>query len=235
MIVSVHQPQYLPWLGYFDKVIKSDCFVFLDKVQYKHREFQNRNKIRTNDGWIWLTVPVVSKGLGRQNINEVRIDNSFDWQNKHLRSLQVSYGKAKFFKDYISFFKDIYTSRTWDGLVELNVHIIKYFLKALSIDIPIYFESEIGTTTASTERIIEICKKLKATVYLSGLGGRDYLQEERFEQEQIKLQYQKFSHPVYSQCFAKDDSDFIPNMAVIDLLFNEGPGSRQILGIRDKG
>ena len=110
MKVAVHQPQYLPWIGYFDKIIKSDCFVFLDKVQYKHREFQNRNKIRSKDGWMWLTVPVISKGKGRQSIDEVEIDNSLDWQKDHCRSLQVCYGKSEYFDEYFPFFEDIQLS-----------------------------------------------------------------------------------------------------------------------------
>ena len=97
MIVSVHQPQYIPWLGYFDKIARSDAFVFLDNVQYKPREFQNRNKIRAKDGWLWLSVPVISKGRGRQVISDVRIDNEFDWPKEHLMSLRTCYGRAKYF------------------------------------------------------------------------------------------------------------------------------------------
>jgi len=234
MIVSVHQPQYLPWLGFFHKIIKSDCFVFLDKVQYKHREFQNRNKIRTKDGWMWLTVPVVTKGLGRQNISEVSIDNSFVWQESHFRSLRAWYGNAVFFKDYISFFEDVYTRRKWDKLVELNVYITKYFLKELKIDKPVYFEKNLGTTKTATDRIIEICKKLNADTYLSGEGGKDYLEEEKFNQEGIGLAYQNFTHPAYNQCFARKESEFIPYMSAIDLLFNEGPKSGEMLGIEHR-
>lgn len=228
MIVSVHQPHYLPWLGYFDKITKSDCFVFLDNVQYKRREYQNRNKIRTRDGWAWLTVPVVSSGLRNQLICDVRIDNDSRWQERHRRSLEVSYGKAEFFRSYASFLEEVYTQRTWERLIDLNVCVIRYILKELAIDTPLYFESDIGTREKGTQRIIEICRDLKADTYLSGTGGRAYLEEERFAQEGIDLRYQTFQHPVYSQRFAGDES-FVPNMAAIDLLFNEGPGSREIL------
>ncbi len=229
MIVSVHQPHYLPWLGYLDKIMKSDCFVFLDNVQYKDREYQNRNKIRTKDGWIWLTVPVVSKGLGRQVIPEVMVDNSVNWQEKHWRNLETWYGKARFFANYAPFFEEVYVSKRWERLIDLSVYIIRYILNELAIETPLYFESDISTTRKSTERIIEICKKLKADTYLSGIGGKDYLEEERFAREGIELKYQIFNHPVYYQHFAKDESDFVTGMAAVDLLFSEGPGSRDIL------
>ena len=228
MILSSHQPQYLPWLGYFDKINNSDCFVFLDTVQYKEREFQNRNKIRGGDGWIWLTVPVISKGQGRQNIADVKIDNSLDWRNKHWGSIKHCYGKTPFFNKYAGFFEDIYKTR-WEKLMELNIHIIKHLLKELEIDTPLYYESEVGTSSRATDRIIEICQKLKADTYLSGAGGRAYLEEEKFPRAGIKLEYQEFKHPIYCQRSGRDEEDFIPYMSAVDLLFNEGDNSRNIL------
>lgn len=229
MIVSIHQPHYLPWLGYFDKIRESDIFVFLDNVQYKHREYQNRNKIRTKDGWMWLTVPVITKGLRDQAVRDVKIDNERIWQERHWRSMAACYGNSGFFGDHFSFFEEVYTKTKWTRLVDLNVCIIKYILEVLGIDTPLHFESEIGTSTKSTERIIEICKKVGADTYLSGSGGRSYMEEERFAQEGIELRYQSFNHPVYTQCFARDKGYFIPNMAAVDLLFNEGRKSTEIL------
>jgi len=228
MIISVHQPQYIPWLGYFHKILKSDAFVFLDRVQYKPAEFQNRNKIRTQDGWMWLSVPVLSQAGTRQIIADVRIDNSSSWQKDHLKSLEVWLGKSRFFKEHLDFLKGLY-SKNWLGLSELNVEIISYILKYLDIKTPVYFESDLDIKSAKTDRIIDICKKLKADTYLSGIGGRDYLEEDKFKQSGIKLEYQDFNHPVYSQQFMKDKDDFLPFMSVIDLLFNEGAESRQIL------
>jgi hypothetical protein len=224
MIISVHQPQYIPWLGYFEKISKSDNFVFLDNVQYKEREFQNRNKIRTKDGSSWLTVPVISKGEGRQNIRDVKVDNEVAWQRKHLASLRTSYAKATFFKDYYPFFEEV-LGREWGYLKDLNIEIIKFILKDLSIDTPITFESDLNVKTMSTQRIIDICKKLKAGTYLSGSGGKGYIDQGLFAQEDVKLIYQDFLHPQYKQCY----EPFMPFMSIIDLLFNHGPGSRKIL------
>jgi hypothetical protein len=167
MIISVHQPQYIPWLGYFDKISRSDRFVFLDNVQYKEREFQNRNKIRTKDGSIWLTVPVISKGEGRQNIRDVVIDNEIAWQRKHLGSLRSAYSKAAFFDKYYQYFETI-LAKDWGNLNDLNIEIIKFVLNELSISTPITFESELKIDTMSSQRIVDICKKLGADTYLSG-------------------------------------------------------------------
>ncbi len=232
MIVSVHQPQYLPWLGYFDKIDKSDCFVFLDTVQYKIREFQNRNKIRIKDKWIWLTVPVKTKGEFRQRICDIEIDKERDWASRHKKSLTAWYGQAPFFEAYFPFFESVFTKK-WEKLADLNIHVIKYILKQLKIDTPLYFESEIGTTKKSTERIIEICRKLNADTYLSGIGGRDYLKEDEFKKVGIRLIYQQFNHPPYHQQYLSDNQPFEPYMSVVDLLFNEGPKSIDIIRNRE--
>ena len=228
MILSVHQPQYIPWLGYFHKIAKSDCFVFLDRVQYKPREFQNRNKIRTKEGWIWLSVPVLCKGRYRQSIYDVLIDNGFPWARKHLMSLKSWYARAEFFDAHFPFFQQVYT-KNWEKLIDLNIAIINYLLNQLNISTPVYFESKLDIGQTKTSRIIEICQKLKAGTYLSGAGAKAYLEEEKFVQAGIKLIYQDFLHPVYRQQFCLVDKDFIPFMSTLDLLFNEGPKSREIL------
>lgn len=228
MIISVHQPQYLPWLGYFDKIASSDAFVFLDNVQYKAREYQNRNKIRTSGGWIWLSVPVVSKGKARQIVSDAMIDNEFGWAKEHLMSLKTSYGRAEYFGKYFPFFEDLY-SKKWDGLADLNVEIIRYLLKELSIDTPLHFESDLDIKSSKTDRIIDICAKLKADTYLSGAGGRVYMEEEKFDKAKVALLYQDYAHPVYRQQFMKTEKDFIPYMSIVDLLFNEGPSSARIV------
>jgi len=225
MILSVHQPQYIPWLGYFDKIDKSDCFVFLDTVQYKKREFQNRNKIRTKEGELWLTVPVITKGQRQQSISEVRIDNSFDWRKEHGGSLKNWYGRAACF---VSFFEDIY-SRQWERLIDLNFALIEFLLEQFNIDTPVRLESEVGTEAQSTDRIIELCQKLDADTYLSGQGGKNYLEEGKFAEAGIRLAYQHFSHPAYRQLFRENEDSFSPNLSAIDLLFNEGKNSLSIL------
>jgi len=224
MILSVHQPHYLPWIGYFHKLEKSDMFVFLDNVQYKKREFQNRNKIKTPDGWTWLTVPVLTKGRYKQLIKEVMVDNSKDWRHEHWKSIKRCYNRAPFFQEYYDVFEELY-SQKWERLAELNIHVVKFLMSFLKIETPCFLESKFDIDATSTERIIQLCKHLKADVYLSGVGGKAYMDEERFKEEGITLRYQEFKHPEYYQLYG----NFEPYMSVIDLLFNHGNHSRDLL------
>jgi len=224
MIVAVHQPQYIPWLGYFHKIAACDKFVFLDNVQYKQREFQNRNRIRVDKGWAWLTVPVITSEGSRIKMSEVAIDNTMPWQRKHLGSIKTAYSSSAYFNVHFPFFEDVFLRR-WDKLAVLNVHIVRYILAYLSIDTPICFESELDVRTTRTVRIIDICKRLGASAYLSGVGAKTYLDESLFQASDIELKYQEFHHPEYKQCF----EPFMPYMSIIDLLFNEGPRAKEIL------
>jgi hypothetical protein len=199
-------------------------FVFLDNVQYKKREFQNRNKIRTKEGWLWLTVPVITKGRFTQKMKEVLIDNTSNWHKKHWQSIEMNYSKAKYFNEYKEFFKSLY-EKEWDKLIDLNVFIIKYINELLNIKIPVYYESDLNIEGEKTTRIINICKKLNADTYLSGIGGKEYLIEEEFIKTGIKLIYQNFKHPVYTQVYP----GFEPFMSIVDLLFNCGKESKNLL------
>ncbi|MFH2070919.1 MAG: WbqC family protein [Elusimicrobiota bacterium] len=224
MILSVHQPQYMPWLGYFHKIAKSDVFVFLDDVQYKKREFQNRNKIKTRNGWLWLTVPIVSKSRYMQKIAEVEIDNDAGWANDHIKTIEHSYAAAPFFTGHHGFFSEL-LNKKWTTLMDLNVETVRYLTGCFDIKTPVHFSSGLNLETTSTQRIIDICKNFGADTYLSGAGGMNYMDEGLFEKNGIKLVYQKFVHPEYRQCFGT----FLPFMSAIDLLFNCGNESRDII------
>jgi hypothetical protein len=224
MIVSAHQPQYLAWTGYFHKIFKSDVFVFLDNVQYKKREYQNRNQIRTKNGVQWLTVPVLNSKERFIKIKEACIDSSQDWAGKHWKALYLNYNRSPFFKEYADFFHNLYNQK-WESLKDLNIYIIKGINKILNIDKVIYIESDLEIKNTKTGRIIDICKKLGADTYLSGIGGKAYLEEELFTTAGLKLQYQQFKHPEYMQCHAP----FTPNLSMVDLLFNCGPKSAAII------
>jgi len=224
-IISIHQPEHLPWLGFIHKVMNADEFVLLDNVQYKKRYFQNRNKIRTQKGWVWLGVPI-KKFTSTQKINEIKIDNSTPWQTKNLRIIKNNYAKTKYFKDYFSDLKWVYQTK-YEYLSDLNIALIKHLLKTLKINTPLYVSSEIleDIGQGGTKVNLNLCKKLKATVYLSGAFGKDYLDLSKFEKENIKVKFQDFKHPIYKQLY----EPFIPNMSIIDLLFNYGKDSLNIL------
>lgn len=227
MICAIHQPQYLPWLGYFDKMRRSDVFVLLDDVQYKKNEWQNRNKIKTPQGWQWLTVPV-HHTFG-EKINEVLINNATNWGKKHLHALVVNYSGAFYSKDYKDFFEGVY-NKQWKYLCELNIYLIKKLSAFLGIKTRLIKSSELQVEGQKTERLVHICKKLKADTYLSGKGAREYLELNLFKSKNIKVIFQDFKHPVYPQMRWRNFGDnFQPNMSVIDLLFNCGKESLKIL------
>ena len=222
MIVAIHQPQYLPWLGYFDKIERCDIFVLLDDVQYKKNEWQNRNKIRAARRWQWITVPVRYR-FG-QMINQVKIDNNVDWRGSHYKSLVINYNKAPYFKDYEPFFKMTY-ERNWGYLTDINTHFIEYLVKSLGITTKLMRSSQLLTEGQKTERLVEICKKLGADTYLSGQGAREYLDLSQFEEEGIKVLFQDFNHPTYKQVY----NNFEPFMSIVDLLFNYEDKSLEVL------
>ncbi len=223
MIVSIHQPQYLPWLGYFDKIDKADAFVFLDNVQFKKNEVQNRNKIKTAAGGQWLTVPVMYQFP--QLINEVEINNRERWQHKQQQALISNYKKAPHWSVLEAFFTDLFQSQ-WQTISQLNIHAVKKLVEILGITTPLHIASEMGSFPEEpNERLIAITKHLGADTYLAGSGGRNYMDVDKYERNSIKVLFQDYKHPVYNQLFG----DFLPYMSVIDLIFNHGDESLRIL------
>ena len=219
MIISVHQPNYIPYLGFFDKMSRSDIFVIYDDAQFNKEDFQHRNRIRIHQGWKWLTVPVEKK---QDPINSIKINNEYSkkkykWQEEHLRAVRDNYKNAPFYEMYGASFENIYANE-YDNLVDLNMDIINYLAKVFAISCKIVFSSELGFTSKSTLRLVEIIEMLDGDTYLSGSSGRDYLTESLFEKKGIKVEYQDFKHPTYEQCY----EGFLPNMCSIDSLFNIG-------------
>ncbi len=225
MIAAIHQPQFIPWLGYFDKIDQSDVFIFLDNVQYKKNEYQNRNRIKMVDGWQWFTVPVLYKFP--QKINEVRINNKIDWKKKHLHALITNYSRARYFERYIEYFKELY-SKEWEYISDINIEVTRQLAEFLGIKNKFLVASKLAPELIGeepTERLIELCRLSKSDTYLAGKDGAKYMDIEKFTKSGIKLTFQDFKHPVYNQLFGK----FEPNMSVIDLLFNHGEESLEII------
>jgi hypothetical protein len=225
MIVAIHQPNFLPWLGYFYKIAKCDVFVLLDNVQYVKNSFINRNKIKTPQGAQWLTVPVKIKGRFGQLIKDVEINNTMDWRKKHLRTLEMNYKRAKYFEPVFRGVEAIYFARDWQNLCELNIEILKWVVSLLGIEKRLMRASELNVKGEGTQLLINIVKEVGGNTYLSGFGGAKYQEEELFKEVGIKLQYYDFTHPVYPQLW----SGFVPNLSIIDLLFNCGPESLSII------
>jgi hypothetical protein len=222
-VVAIHQPQFLPWLGYFDKLDRSDVFCLLDTVQYKKNEFQNRNRIKTVDGWQWLTVPVTYRFP--QRIYEVGVNQTVDWQRKHLQALKTNYRKAPFFDTYIGKFEKFY-QQPYELLAEVNVACIKLLMDLLGLKNKVVLSSSLQVETEDpTLRLVEICQTLDGDTYLSGRDGAKYMDLDTFHSHQIEIIFQDFNHPEYPQCYGP----FEPNLSVVDLLFNCGPDSLNII------
>ena len=220
MKVAIHQPNYLPYLGFFHKLSLVDTFVIMDDTQYD-KKFTNRNKIKVPGNWIWLTVPINKKHKFVAN-KIVEINNEENWQSDHFEKINRSYSNSEFFKkNYKTFFEKIY-SKKWDHLFTLNYELIIQLIDWLDIKIEVIKESELNINGNSTERLVNISKKIGAETYVSGIGGKEYMNEKMFETNNIKIEYQNFKCPIYKQVF---NSEFIPNLSIIDLLFNIGPKS----------
>ena len=223
MIVAVHQPQYLPWLGYFHKINRADQFVLLDTVQFKKNEWQNRNKIKTAQGWQWLTVPVRYKYPER--INEVEINETVRWQHKHRQAILSNYRKTPYYEYVAPFLEDVF-SRSWGLISDLNIHVVRELAKLLGIQTPMHVCSELDQFPEDPdERLIAISRHFGADTYLAGGGGKAYMDLGKYKANGIEVIFQDYKHPVYSQLFG----EFEPYMSVIDLIFNHGSDSRNIL------
>ena len=224
MRVTILQPSYLPWLGFFEQMSRSDKFVLLDDVQYTRRDWRNRNRIRVRENWIWLTVPVQQKSRFSQSLLETRIDNSVSWRRKHLETLRQHYCKAPFFEKYFPRCQQVY-EKDWTFLFDLCLETINLIKEEMGIETPLLRSSEMKPGGEKTERLVSICRELGATHYLSGESGSTYIAEEDFSSQGIALEYQNYEHPVYPQRY----TGFVPHLSAIDLLFNCGEQSLGIL------
>ncbi len=202
---------------------RADAFCYLNDVQYKKNEWQNRNRIKTAQDWQWLTVPV--RYRFPEKINEVQINNTTQWSKKHLQALKTNYSRAPYFKAYISIFEDIF-SKEWELISELNIHLIERLKDALQMqEKTTIISSELTLREEPTDRLIDICKALGADTYLAGQGGAGYMDVVRFEKNGLKVIMQEFKHPAYSQLFG----DFQSHLSIVDLLFNCGPESMNVI------
>jgi hypothetical protein len=229
MIVAAHQPNYLPWLGFFDKLARCDKFLILDHCQFERQGFQNRAKVRMGDGWKWLTVPVVQKSRD-ERILDKEIANDRDgrlrWGRKQYATLEQVYRGTPHFQRYAPGLHDIFEAR-WEKLVDLNLALLGFCMAALEIRTPLLRTSRMGPLTGQkSELVLNMCKAAGATVYLSGSGAsKEYLDRAAFAAAGVELRFQQFAHPDYPQ----GHDAKVHGLTVLDLLFNCGPESRAVL------
>jgi hypothetical protein len=225
MRIVILQPSYLPWLGYFDQMFKSDTFVVYDEVQFDKNGWRNRNRIKTPQGAQWLTVPVLTKGRNFPLNREVEINNTLSWQTKHLKSIVQNYMKAPFFDQYMGQVEDI-LKRAWRFLIDLDMAFIHTLVEHLGLQTKICLSSDLRIPKMEkTERLVAICRYLGADIFLEGDAGRNYVDESLFQKAGINLEFHQYQHPVYHQLYG----EFVPYMSIIDLIFNHGEDSLKIL------
>jgi hypothetical protein len=225
MTVAAHQPGYLPWPGFFQKTLRADLLVLLDNVQFpRGQSWVNRNRIKGALGVIWLTVPVRKKGRGLQPMREVEVYSERDWCRKHLLTLRHSYGNAPYFDDHFPFFEETF-AREWKNLIDLNLTVLSYLRDALGLEAEFRLASSMGVSGRGAQLLVELCEKSGGGAYLMSRAARKYLDESAFERKKIRLLFDDFRPPIYPQLWG----EFIPNLSVIDLLFNCGERSLSIL------
>tara|TARA_R110000824_G_scaffold89450_1_gene219345 strand:- start:36 stop:761 length:726 start_codon:yes stop_codon:yes gene_type:complete len=228
-VLVAHQPEYFPWLGFIAKAQLADIYYIVDTVQYKKEHWHGRNKIRKKDGWLWINTPVLQSKSKILMWPEAKIDNAKPWKRKQLSSIKMCYSGAKYFKEIYTELEEIY-SKDYEYLIDFNEQIIKYAFKKFNIKVPVFKTSELvkdghDISGAKTDLILNMCKAANASTFIFGQDGKNYIEEDKFKKQNIEYKFQSFQHPTYKQKY----QGFESHMSFIDLLFNHGNNSIEIL------
>ena len=228
MLVAIHQPHYLPWLGYLHRMAQAELFIVLDHVQFERGNYQHRTQVRVNGAPHWLTVPVAQRSQ-KERIVEKSIDYGRDWPAIHFETLRRAYAGAGFFSAYAPRLRNIYATH-WDRLVQLNAALLGFLREAFDIRTPLVNSSELDVDGAKSELVLNLCRAVGADALLVGLGGsREYLDRAAFASAGIELVFQQFDHPIYPQ---RGPAPFTAGLSAVDPLFNLGPDSASVLAGR---
>lgn len=224
MILTAHQPLYLPWTGLFHKIAQADAFVFFDSVQFEYHEFGNRNRIMTGEGPLMLTVPVERKGHLEKPICEIGIADP-RFATKHVRTLRMAYGKAPYFALYMDELEEI-LCKGHRLIADLNIELTVWLMQKLGCVRPWQSASKMGIAGKGSDLVLDMCVKAGASMYIFGAHGRDYADVDAFRAKGVEPRFQMFTPPVYRQVHRRG---FVPGLSVIDLLFNRGPDSLAVI------
>jgi len=233
MIIAIHQPHYLPWLGYLHRMAQVDAFVLLDHVQFERRNYQNRTMVRMNDEARWLTVPVIQHSQ-KERIVDKEVDNRLEaagkwWSPTHFATLRHAYREAGFFAAYQAQFKQLFETR-FEKLVDLNQAGLDLLRAAFGITTPLVKSSALAVEGARGDLILNICRAVGADTLMVGFGGsRGYLDVDAFKRAGVTITYHQFTHPEYPQCATKEAAPFLRGLSAVDMLLNCGPRSRELL------
>jgi WbqC-like protein family len=218
MIVTAHQPNFAPWLGFFDKAMAADVLVLLDTVQFIKRGYQNRTRIKASTGPQWLTVPVISKGRYDQATMDVEIDETARWRSVHLRTLRSVLAKAPHRDTVFELVEPIYAQEDVGRLVDLNLAVLRAVACGFGLDTRLVLASELDLGGSSTELMVSLTKSVGGDVYLSGPTGRRYLEPAQFADAGLQLRYHEFTPPEYPQLHGP----FVPGLSCFDYIANCG-------------
>jgi hypothetical protein len=218
MIIAIHQPNFLPWLGFFHKMSLADVFILLDNVPFTKNSYQNRVKIKSAQGEQWLTVPVLTKGRFGQLTREVPINNTTRWQRVHLAALRTNYQRAPYYQEVLAWLEPWYREAP-AHLATFNQALIEAMLDQLELSTRLVVASSLNSEGSGPELLLNLVQAVEGNVYLSGPSGRDYLDMSIFRRAGVNVQFQQFHHPAYPQLYG----EFIAGLSIIDLLMNVGP------------
>lgn len=217
MVLSGHQPNYWPYPGLIGKIMQSDKFMYVTKVQFEKKSWQKRNRVRTKEGWTYIQVPTITKGKFDQRICDVEIDNHVDWKTKTMRTISLLYSKAPYYKEYKDFLEDLY-SRDWNILSDLDIYIMNFILEELGSTTEILYDSDYTLEGTKTAMLVDMCKKTCCDTYLSNLGSSAYVEIDEFTKVGLNHMYIDYLGREYIQQFL----GFEPGLTVLDMLLNCG-------------
>lgn len=222
--IAILQSNYIPWKGVFDMMNKVDTFVFFEDVDFTKRDWRIRNKIKTPEGEIWLTIPVKKASRGTK-IYEIQISQEENWQEKHYKTITQYYKKAKYFEEYKWLLDKIYLEKKWENLSEFNIFSNILIAKELGIKTEFINSKDLKTSGTKDDKLIEICEKLEGNYYLSGPAAKDYINNEKFKNKNINLAYIKYEYPEYKQLYG----EFNHYLSIFDVLFNCGKDAQNYI------
>lgn len=225
MILSANQPYFAPFPGFFYKAWKSDLLVLLDDVQFPQgTTWISRNRFKSHQGALWITVPVWKKGKGLQKISEVRICHEGRWHKKHLESLKSAYSKAPYLPEHLDFLAEMFSDDK-EKLIDLNLTVIRYLMRAFALKTELVLLSDLDVPSTGNRRLVDLCAKLGASQFVAQAPAKKFLDENAFHDAGIEITYVTPPPPIYPQLWG----DFLANLSAFDLVLNCGPKAAEIL------
>lgn len=222
--VAILQPGFLPWLGFFDQMLRCDVFVYYDDVQFDKHGWRNRNRIKAASGPLWVTIPVLHSGKQGQTILDAEVDNNKGWARKMIATIRQNYARAPHVASYLPELEQL-LGAPWRFLVDLDLAVADLMCGWFDLRRPVFRASTLGIAGGQSTRLLSICQHFSARKYLSGNAAQSYLDVALFQDAGVAVEWQNYRHPTYTQLHG----DFIPYLSALDLVLNAGRDSIYIL------